>query len=178
MNDEPVLRPWRVSDAPTLLRHRRGAPDLARELPELGDVGAARRLIEGWIADDGWHHTIAINGVAMANVSVSHVDRRHSFGWVSYWIVPNLRGRGLMKRAVVSVADLALLDDPMPVFRLELGHRLDNPASGAVAEAAGFVPEGIERQKLCYDGRRYDTRTMSRLRTDPRPTLEGLPFER
>ncbi|MBB3729097.1 hypothetical protein FHR33_004957 [Nonomuraea dietziae] len=52
------------------------------------------------------------------------------------------------------------------LFRLELGHRTNNPASCRVAVRAGFVAEGIERGKLVYDGVRYDVERHARLATD------------
>ncbi|MFJ7220386.1 GNAT family N-acetyltransferase [Streptomyces sp. NPDC098090] len=50
-----------------------------------------------------------------------------------------------------------------------MGHRTNNPASCKVARAAGFVVEGIQRQKLAYDGVRYDVELHARLATDPEP---------
>ncbi|NMA78262.1 MAG: GNAT family N-acetyltransferase [Actinomycetales bacterium] len=61
--------------------------------------------------------------------------------------------------------------------RLELGHRVNNPASGAVARAAGFVQEGTERGKFLIDGERVDVLTYGRLRSDPGPAVPGLPWQ-
>ena len=60
--------------------------------------------------------------------------------------------------------------------RLELGDRVNNPASGAVARAAGFVQEGTERGKFLLEGTRVDVLAYGRLRSDPSPTLTGLPW--
>jgi RimJ/RimL family protein N-acetyltransferase len=57
------------------------------------------------------------------------------------------------------------------LFRLELGHRVNNPASCRVASRAGFAVEGLERQKLLYDGVRYDVELHARLATDSQVTL-------
>ena len=54
------------------------------------------------------------------------------------------------------------------MFRLELGHRVNNPASCQVAIAAGFAVEGVERAKLRYGQKRFDVETHARLATDPR----------
>ena len=72
-----------------------------------------------------------------------------------------------LRRALGAVVEWAFTD--LDLFRLELGHRTNNPASGAVAEAVGFVPEGVERAKLRYGDERFDVRTMALLATDPRP---------
>lgn len=61
--------------------------------------------------------------------------------------------------------------------RLELGHRENNPASGGVARAAGFVHEGTERGKFLLDGERHDVHTYGRLRSDPMPLTAQLPWQ-
>ncbi|MGQ4537763.1 GNAT family N-acetyltransferase [Dermabacteraceae bacterium P7074] len=49
---------------------------------------------------------------------------------------------------------------------MELGHRANNPASGGVARAAGFVQEGVEREKFLVNGERVDVYTYGRLASD------------
>ncbi len=86
-----------------------------------------------------------------------------------YWGHPRYRGRGLVKQLARAVADWALQDegaDGAGLERLELGHRVNNPASGAIALAAGFVQEGRERAKFLVDGERIDVLTYGRLRSD------------
>ena len=77
-----------------------------------------------------------------------------------------VRGRGWTTRAAATVAEWAL--DHAGLERLELGHRVNNPASGAVARAAGFRKEGTQRGKFLIAGERVDVDTYGRLRTDPR----------
>lgn len=60
------------------------------------------------------------------------------------------------------------------LFRLELGHRVNNPASCVVAERAGFIAEGVERAKLKYGDERFDVELHARLATDPEPKHMGL----
>ena len=57
--------------------------------------------------------------------------------------------------------------DQRDLFRLELGHRVNNPASCSVALNAGFAAEGIERHKFTYDYERFYVETDARLRSDP-----------
>ncbi len=80
------------------------------------------------------------------------------------------RCRGTASRAAAIVANWAL--GPGGLERLELGHRVTNPASKAVAEAAGFVREGVERGKFLLAGIRVDVLTYGRLVTDPTPWTE------
>jgi RimJ/RimL family protein N-acetyltransferase len=84
-------------------------------------------------------------------------------------------GRGWTTRAAATVADWALTDGGLD--RLELGHRVNNPASESVARTAGFVPEGLERRKLLVEGDRVDVLTYGRLVDDPWPTVARLPLE-
>lgn len=62
------------------------------------------------------------------------------------------------------------------VERLELGHRVNNPASGAVARHAGFIREGTERGKFLIGGQRIDVDTYGRLHSDPSPPFDALPM--
>jgi len=81
----------------------------------------------------------------------------------------------VMSRAAATVADWALSDGGCE--RLELGHRVNNPASGGVAAAAGFVWEGTERGKFLIDGERVDVHTYGRLTSDRWPaTTHHLPL--
>lgn len=82
------------------------------------------------------------------------------------------RGRGWTAAAAATIAEWAL--GPRGLERLELGHRVNNPASGAVARRAGFVQEGTEREKFLVDGQRVDVATYGRLRSDPSPSFEAL----
>lgn len=56
--------------------------------------------------------------------------------------------------------------DELGLYRLELGHRTDNPASCRVATRSGFAPEGIERARLRYGALRYDVERHARLADD------------
>ena len=107
------------------------------------------------------------------------VDEENRSGWFFYWLRAEHRRRGLASRAAATVADQALTPTAgggWGLERLELGHRVNNPASAAVARAAGFVDEGVERGKFLIDGERLDVRICGRLRSDPWPALPGLPW--
>ncbi len=110
-------------------------------------------------------------GALVGLVGVS-IDRNNLNGWFWYWMSAHGRGRGWMSAAVATVADWALSEGGL--YRLELGHRVNNPASGAVARAAGFVKEGTERGKFLIDGQRIDVDTYSRLATDPQGSAARL----
>ena len=108
----------------------------------------------------------------------SGIEHRHSTAWISYWATAEARGQGMTSAGLRSLVDH--LHDELGIYRLELGYRVNNPASAAVAQNAGFLVEGRERQKLLYDRIRYDTEVCARLRGDPRaegPRLPHLPLQ-
>lgn len=170
-----VLRPWSLDDAPALLVASRSDPDLATQFPEVGldDEEHARAHVTGALRFDDHARNWAIveDGVAVGNVGLSAIEFRHGTAWAHYWVAADARGRGLAARALTSVSSWAF---DAGLFRLELGHRTNNPASCRVAAAAGFSAEGIERQKLRYGSERFDVETHARLAIDPVPDLPGF----
>lgn len=167
---DALLRRVRIDDAPAILEAF-GEPDMQRQgdVDDLASAGDyARRLAEN-------PHAFAIERAGeLAGVVAITVDTANALGWFWYWAHPRHRGYGLTCRAAATVADWALGEGGLE--RLELGHRVNNPASGAVARAAGFVLEGRERAKFLVDGERIDVLTYGRLRTDPAPATAHLPM--
>lgn len=170
-----VLRRWKAEDVSAVMAAFADPLMRGQSSEPVDSVQAAER----WIAarSDQWGAGLAYSfavvdgdGLVVGQVRVGPVDRRHSTGWVSYWTTTSARGRGVASRACRAVARWAF--DEAELFRLELGHRVNNPASCAVARAAGFAVEGRQRQKLEYDGVRYDVELHARLVTDQIPSLE------
>lgn len=165
-----VLRPWRGGDASALIAAARSAPDLATQFggAELSSRAAAEAFIEQSLRFDEQVKNWAVveGGVAVGNVGASAIEFRHQTAWMYYWLSVAVRGKGLATGALIAVSDWAFENG---LYRLELGHRVNNPASCRVATAAGFRSEGIEREKLRYGTDRYDVETHARLATDPTP---------
>jgi RimJ/RimL family protein N-acetyltransferase len=173
------LRPWTPEDAPALLAAYEQDWDLHAQLggADLSTVDEARDLISHRLtfADSSRNWAITIDDVAVGSVGLSAIERTHGTAWAYYWLTSTVRGNGYASRALDTVAAHAFDDG---LFRLELGHRVNNPASCAVATRAGFVAEGLERQKLQYGAERFDVETHARLRTDPAPNLKPIPATR
>ncbi|MEW1804093.1 GNAT family N-acetyltransferase [Streptomyces virginiae] len=163
------LRRWTPADAGAVLAAF-AEPVMSRQSAEpVVTLPAARRWLasrtEQWDAGAGFAFAVVDGAdVVLGHVAVGAVDRRHGTGWVSYWTTAAARGRGVASGGCRAVAAWAFEDAGL--FRLELGHRVDNPASCAVARAAGFAVEGVQRRKLEYDGVRYDVELHARLATD------------
>lgn len=177
-----VLRPWRRSDLPALLDIFSVSPDLASQYPlPVTDLAQAADCLDRMLVWDDTRRNLAIvidrgdGPVPVGNVAVTAIEHRHDTGWLSYFSSRAVRGSGLVSRSAAAVANWALAD--LGLFRLELGHRVNNPASGAIAVAAGFVSEGRERQKLRYGDERFDTLTYSRLATDAAPRTPSVTFK-
>lgn len=180
-----TLRPWSAGDAPAVLAAF-AEPEMERQAGAVistGEDAAAwvRARQDHWQAGSAYSFAAVANdggadggvgggaggGDVMGGVMVSSVDRRHLTGWVSYWTTAAARGGGVATSACLALSEWAFSD--LGLFRLELGHRVNNPASCQVASRAGFRAEGLERQKLLYDGVRYDVELHARLATDPAP---------
>lgn len=110
----------------------------------------------------------------IGNVMATAIDRKNSIAWISYWLDPEARGQGVAAAGLRSFVDH--LHDECGIYRLELGYRVNNPASAAVAKAAGFLVEGRQRERLLYSGVRCDTVECARLVGDPRPQRHTLPI--
>ncbi|MFJ5998546.1 GNAT family N-acetyltransferase [Streptomyces sp. NPDC092370] len=174
MSSKLWLRRWSADDAQSVLTAFTD-PAMSWQVSEpITSLDSADR----WLAvqSDQWARGVAfafavVDGedTVLGNVAVSAVNRRHATGWVSYWTTQRARGQGVASKACRTLARWAF--DDAGLFRLELGHRVNNPASCRVALAAGFAVEGIERQKLEYDGTRYDVERHARLATDEEPAL-------
>ncbi|EPD31650.1 GNAT family N-acetyltransferase [Gleimia europaea] len=168
------LRRLRASDAPEVYRAFTSNADMTRQ----GDVltlAQAQAYTDALIKPDSPHEAWAIvqADILVGLVCVS-ADEENLSGWFWYWMTDAARGRGWMSRAAATVANWALTTRGLE--RLELGHRVNNPASGAVAKNAGFVKEGTERQKFLIDGQRIDVDTYGRLQSDAQPTVAELPL--
>jgi len=162
-----ALRPWRANDAaavceacqdPQIARHTyvpqpytladaegfiaactaAGAGAAACTAAGAGACTAAR--LNGSSAA-GFAIVDPVTDQVLGSMSRPALDgHRASFG---YWLAPAARGRGVATRALCLIADWTLATTD--AIRLELYTDLDNPASGRVAERAGFTREGIRR---------------------------------
>lgn len=170
------LRPWSESDAPDLLAAFRSAPDLSHQFgdDELRTVDDSavflRKVLMNPASATLFNFAVEVDEHVVGNVGVSGIERRHDTAWTYYWLSKHYRGRGLASRSTASAARWAF--DVLGLFRLELGHRVNNLASCRVAVRANFQPEGTERAKLKYESARFDVERHARLATDAEPDIE------
>ena len=143
-----------------------------------GDVSTlaeAERYVSRLVESDSPHEAWAIvTDDALVGLVCLSIDDENRSGWFWYWMTDASRGRGWTAAAAATIAQWALTTGELE--RLELGHRVNNPASGAVARHAGFVKEGTEREKFLVGGQRIDVDTYGRLRSDPSPSFDPIPM--
>lgn len=175
MHESVMVRPLAGDDVGDVLTAFLAADDMQRQ----GDVSTAEeatRYVDRLLRPDNAHSPWAVvdDTDSLVGLVVISVDHENRSGWFWYWMHASCRGRGWISRAAATVANWALADGGL--HRLELGHRANNPASRAVALAAGFVQEGVEREKFLVDGQRVDVLTYGRVRSDPVPSTVPLPM--
>ena len=170
------LRRWRMDDVEAVWAALQD-PDV--RLWNSGGVGCradaetlvARRL--DWSSGDhaSWAVTDALDAVLGA-VSLHSIDRVQNDAEIGYWTASAARGQGVASRAVDAACRWGF--GALPIDRIELCHAVDNPASGRVAEKAGFTLEGRLRRSYRYgDGRKHDELLWARLADDPPPALSS-----
>ncbi|WP_404285922.1 GNAT family N-acetyltransferase [Glutamicibacter arilaitensis] len=166
------LRPLRTSDAPQVLAAFSSNPDMARQgmvstLPEAEDY------IQLLLKNPAQQVPLAVvKNSALIGLVCGSIDESNLNAWVWYWLHAEHRGRGLGSRALAALA--AELFSTYRLQRLELGLRVNNPASKQVAERSGFILEGRERGKFLIDGQRIDVLNYARLASDPIPPIKPL----
>lgn len=170
------LRPLRSADAAAVLAAFRSDPVGMARQGEVTDEASAeeyvRQLLDAPTVDAAAVMDSATDTL-VGLVTVAR-DETNRAGWFAYWLHADWRGDAIMACAAATVADAELAEGGLE--RLELGHRANNPASGAVARAAGFRHEGTQRGHFLIDGRRHDVHLYGRLVSDPSPELRPLPW--
>lgn len=173
LTDRLRLRLPRADDAERALLLLRD-PEVRRWNP-VGpdpDLDAAR----AWCAELGdwssgghatWHVEDRASGLFVANVSVFSIDDEHATAKVGYRVLPDARGRGVAREALLAAT--AWMFTERGLARIQLEHAVANPASCRVAEAAGYRLEGTLRSSYLLEGERYDEHVHGRLATDPWP---------
>lgn len=109
-------------------------------------------------------------GELVGSVSV-RIDVPRLFGDIGYLVKKEARLHGIAARAVGLLVDWCF--DGLELGRVEIRCEPDNLASRAVAEACGFVYEGVLRAENVVHDRRVDSAIFSLLPTDPRPGAPG-----
>jgi ribosomal-protein-alanine N-acetyltransferase len=143
------LRAWHDEDVATYLRGV-SDPVAARWSgghPPAGEADALR-MLAGFRrrARDGSGVVWAVeeDGVLAGSLGLRGINRTDWFASVAYWVLPELRGRGIAPRALRTATTYAF--EVLDLHRVQLQHALGNTASCRVAEKAGFGLESVQRE--------------------------------
>jgi RimJ/RimL family protein N-acetyltransferase len=145
------LRPWRDDEAATYLRGMTD-PVAARWAagPPLGGEADARRLLARFRrrARDGAGVVWAVeeDGVLAGSLGLRSINTTDRFASVAYWVLPELRGRGIAPRALRAATTYGF--EVLDLHRVRLQHAMANTASCRVAEKAGFALESVQRESV------------------------------
>jgi RimJ/RimL family protein N-acetyltransferase len=171
------LRPWREDDADAIWAALQD-PDIqlwnGGGVRSQEDALALVRRRADWSSGSNasWAVVDGASGDLLGSVSVHSIDRDQADAEIGYWTAPAARGRGVAAAAVDAACRWAF--ETLAVDRIELCHAVENPASGRVAEKAGFVFEGkLRRSYRCGDGVKRDELLWARLSDDPVPPLSS-----
>lgn len=110
--------------------------------------------------------TVLADGAPAGWVTLDVTSRAHSVAAIGYTIGEAFRGRGLARRAVCAVRDLAFDPAVLDLERLEANVAVGNVASQLVLERVGFQHEGTARGLLVIDSQRVDHMRYGILRGD------------
>ena len=166
-----VLRPWRADDVDAVTAACQD-PEIQRwtQVP----VPYERTHAEGFVGGIA-EQTRAGGGALFAVVlpdgafvgSIGLFPPHEGVGEIGYWTAAPYRGRGLTSEAVRVLSEWAFTEHSL--HRVQLLVHPANQGSRRVAERAGFLAEGVIRQRMQHRGRPADAVMYSRLPTAPRP---------
>ena len=167
---ELTLRPWQPSDVADLVRAY-ADPDIhrwhARSITSADAEAWIDHELNRWGQERGGSWAITREGLLVGRIGIGGVSLEEARAGVTYWVLPEARGRGVAARAIGGVADWAF--DVVGFHRLELDHSTQNPASCRVAMKAGFVPEGTIRGRATHLDGWHDMHMHGLLADDARP---------
>jgi RimJ/RimL family protein N-acetyltransferase len=175
-----VLGPWLAADAASVLEIA-DDPDTRAWSPSMRPLRTPADA-RAWMAarttnDDrmDWAVRDVASGRLVGRVGLHRFDKQSRSAEIGYGVHPAHRRRGVALRAVTAVTSYGFT--ALHLARISLIHATGNAASCAVAGAAGFAYEGVERAVLDHgDGVLHDVHRHARLATDSPPTNgDGTP---
>lgn len=122
------------------------------------DEDAARDYLQGFAdsqaADGPRILGIWVDGVLSGGTLFRIFDVKQRVCELGVWLDPDVRGRGLVTKAVNAMVDWAVFERGM--LRVEWGCEPSNEASIATAKRIGLTYEATIRQGFNFDGRQRD----------------------
>jgi RimJ/RimL family protein N-acetyltransferase len=146
------LRPWRLDDAPTLVRRINDAAvaaflDLVPQPYQHADaIAYLTDCAEAWRTGARASFAVCVDGTdgPAGSIGIRWAEIDDGVAEVGYWVAAEVRGRGVATTATRLVARWAFGSEPR-LERLELRADVENEPSSRVAAKAGFTREGVLR---------------------------------
>lgn len=166
--DGVVLRPWQRADAPAVVAAY-SDPGIRQWHARSMDEDEALAWIDAWPtrwrqeSDCGW--AVTGQGGVLGQISLRGVRLDAGTAGISYWVLPQARGRRVAQRAVAAVTAWSF--DVLGLHRIEISHSTLNQASCRVAERAGYRAEGVKRSEALHADGWHDMHSHARISTDP-----------
>lgn len=162
-----MVREWRPSDKPSLLRHannRNVWRNLSHRFPHPytdADADAWFGLVRKSPDVPRW--AIDVAGEAVGGIGVEPGEGIYAkSGRFGYWLGESFWGRGIMTAAVRQTTDYIFAH--LDLVRLEAPVFEWNPASMRVLEKCGFFRESVQRRSVFKDGQLIDAVMYARVR--------------
>ncbi len=167
-----VLRPWQDTDAADVVAAFADPAIALWHVRRMESDAEARRWIGLWgvswraESDASW---AVVDERAQEKVlgyaALRGLDLAAGTAGVSYWTMPDARGRGVAPAALAAVTDWALGD--VGLHRLTVMHSTRNEPSCRVAAKAGYPEEGTLREALLHADGWHDMHVHGRVRSMP-----------
>lgn len=174
-----TLRPWRKSDARSLVRHANNI-NIARQLRDRFPHPYTSRDAQAFLTVAGrtepsWNLAIDVGGEAVGGFGfVPGNDVERFSAEVGYWLGEDYWGRGIATEGLKLLAAYAFAErNLLRLFALPLA---DNAGSRRVLEKAGFVLEGTLRSSCVKYGKIKDQLMFALVNADwALPAVRDLP---
>ena len=166
-----VLRPFRPNDSDLVVRGY-ADPEIQRwhvrsVTAEESTAWIYKRQLR-WQAESGADWAISAGGEFVGRMGLCKLDLEEGVGEVTYWLLPEHRGRGHASAALTILTDWAFT---LGLGRLELVHSVQNAPSCRVAEHAGYLLEGVKRHAGLHADGWHDMHLHARVAAPaPRPS--------
>ncbi len=146
-----ILRPFVKEDAEAMFRNWASDPEVTKYLtwPCYKGVDTAHAILADWTEkyqDKAWYQwAIELKeiGEPIGSISVVEYKEHVQSAEIGYCIGKPWWGNGIMTEALKAVMDFLFRE--VGILRIEAGHDVANPASGAVMAKCGMIREGILR---------------------------------
>jgi RimJ/RimL family protein N-acetyltransferase len=165
--DGVMLRPWQLSDRPTVLVAYADPAIRRWHCRSMTDDEACDWVATWpgrWRKETGAGWAVVDGSDVVGQVSLRRLVLQEGLAEVSYWVLPAARGRRIAARALSAVTAWSFA--ALRLHRVELYHSTSNVASCRVAQHAGFVAEGTKRSEARHADGWHDMHIHARLDTD------------